>query len=301
MKPKIPVSTSLEPSIPGDSLVTFRAGILSPELGQRVNRDAGGVGFTAKADLSRFYVLLRIGREAIARRMSSDEMNMIAAGVVEERQPRLFDKGFSGYDAARMQKPVLIARIRNAVSQHPIERVHGVDAEQIVAKIQQMNDLEVAALVDTIERLWSLRPKATAENYADELDFITSDYTGRSFGEFIRLVHAYVVAEDPSLEYALNDPTEDLKHPEIFDGDYVSWSSLSGLVSVGYFDDSLRIMALPTVPDSMMEEKVRKGKSASQSSHRFEYWLRGTTRRNAVAIAEDIVRHLNGRRVTTGT
>jgi len=133
--------------VPPDQLVSFRASILGPELAQRLNRDKKTVGSTAKADLSRYYVLLKIGRDSIAGRFSSNEMNLIAGGVYEERRPELFDLGWWDYDAARMQKALLIDKIQDAVLKYPLQQTYEADASALIDKIETMNALQVAALV----------------------------------------------------------------------------------------------------------------------------------------------------------
>lgn len=171
-------AADLRVDVPTDQLVSFRATILGPELGQRLNRDKKTIGSTAKADLSRYYVLLKIGRDSIAGQFSSNEMNLIAGGVYEERRPDLFDLGWWDYDAARMQKALLIAKIEDAVLKYSLQQTYDADASALVKKIDAMNPLQVAALVDTIERYWSLRPKSAEQDAPkayEALDFITSD------------------------------------------------------------------------------------------------------------------------------
>jgi hypothetical protein len=186
-----------------DQLVTFRASILSRELGQRLNRDKKTIGSTAKADLSRYYVLLKIGRDSIAGRLSSKDMNLIAGGVYEERRTDLLDLGWWDYDAARMQKALLIAKIQDAVRKYPLERIHETNASELISKIDAMNELEVAALVDTVERYWSLRPKAApgtkayAEVY-EALDFITNDRVSMTFLPAIKMDQRRVASQMPT-------------------------------------------------------------------------------------------------------
>lgn len=166
--------------VAADQLVTFRASALASELGQRLNRDKKTVGSTAKADLSRYYVLLKLGRDSMAGKFSSNEVNLIAEGVYEECPVDLLDLGWWERDAARAQKTLLVYKIRDALRKYPLEKTFDADASLLVEKIETLSALEIAALIDTIERYRSLRPQTEpssrgwAETY-DALDFTTSD------------------------------------------------------------------------------------------------------------------------------
>lgn len=288
-----------KPALPGETLVTFRAGFLADDLAQRLDREGRGIGSAAKADLSRYYILLKIGRDGIAGKLSTNEMNLIVAGVVEERRPELLEFGYADYDAARAQKELLVARIRAAVSRHPLEQVHNVDAEALIRKIDLMNESQVAALVDTAERVWRLRPHATPASYADELDFFASDYVPRSFDQFVTLIDNAVVNGDPSLDSALNDKAAIDDAGRSTSRGEAAWSSPVGHVSVQAHENSVRAIGVPAayepVPAMPKTNETHQRFDAPQRHH-FEYWLTGTTQRNANLIAQDIISYLNGRK-----
>jgi len=285
--------------LPSETPVNFRAGFIADDLAQRINREMRTIGATAKADLSRYYSLLNLGRSSLVGQISTNELNLIAAGVIEEWKPKQLDSGYTGYDAARIQRAFLIANLQQTMSRAHLDIIHGVDTQSLIERIQRMNDLEIAALVDTAERLWSVRSKGTADDYA-ELGLFTSDYSPPRFPEWASVVDREVVRLDSNLSFALNGKNSTTTTLD-FLVDNATWLNPVGLVSVAEVGDSLRLMGLPTmsepVPNASSSKKQRDLYSARRA-HRFECWLTGKTAKNARKSASIIVEYLNGRKAS---
>lgn len=115
---------------------------LEAEIESRKDNGLMSMNRVMERDLERYYHMLRVARSEAAKLLSKDEAALIADAM-------------NGIMTDPQTIGLLPHGIRDAIDLDKLDKKWGVDGEMLVAKLENVPLLTLAAIVDAAERFWA--------------------------------------------------------------------------------------------------------------------------------------------------
>lgn len=141
--------------------ISFRPGFLAPEIAKRTDGEArgGSGGDVARRDLTRYYTVLNaeLARSNLTDREAMFLVDLLNGTLIDETSYRF-----------------LFHEAEDAIQLDGLDGKWEIDGEQLVEKLKQASPATLMAIVDAVERFWTLvSDTRTAEGAGqDNLDLL---------------------------------------------------------------------------------------------------------------------------------